>query len=174
MRKLFLREHIQDVALILALIYGLQKLPASRFLTETDAGIVPGHDTIEALPQRVLKQRVEFQKTVAVDAGIRCASRLVFRNKFADDLLFEKPGKADRFVWDAQLMAHEGCVVFIPVGAAALWVLALKRGGAVQAHRRAGTVVPCLSHQQSGDRAVHAAAHGDQGAHHVFSACRLS
>lgn len=162
MSKLLLCEHIQDIALILAPVQPLTELPAPGGLVISD-GIVPGHDAVEALPQRVLEQRVEFQIPVAVDAGIGRPSGLVFADELSDDTLLEQPGTANRLMRDAELMAYEGRVVFIPVGSAALRVVTQKSRGTVQPHRCTGAVTARPLHQKRGDGAVHAAAHGYHG-----------
>jgi hypothetical protein len=79
MCKLLLCEHIKDIALILALVHSLSELPPAGSLVISDAGIVSGHDTVKALAACMFQQSLEFQKTVAVDAGIRRVPSLVLR-----------------------------------------------------------------------------------------------
>ena len=64
---------------------------------------------------------------------------------------------------DSKLIADDGGVVLVLIRAAAFGAARLKARRAIQPHRDAETVISRLLHQQRGDGAVHAAAHGDHG-----------
>ena len=81
--KLLLRQVVEDVALVLGLVEGLFEdvlLPCPL-----DAGVVAGGDIAAAQNIGALKELVEFQIAVAVDAGVGGDAVLVGVDEAVDD-----------------------------------------------------------------------------------------
>ena len=115
-----------------------------------------------------LQQRGKAHGSVAVDAGIGRAAGFVDTDKLVNDPLPEGPGEVHDLIGHIQLEGHLLGV---------LNVLGRTAGGelsqtaarlAVLPHGDAHAAVALLLHQIGGDRAVNAAAHGDEGAGGMF------
>ena len=81
-RKLPLRELIEHVALVLAVVFSAQQAVKTARFVMLHARIVPRGNAVIAHLQRAVQKRAEFQLTVAVDAGIRRPACAVFGHKF--------------------------------------------------------------------------------------------
>ena len=166
--ELLLRQHVQDIALVLLFIDSLKKLPAPQIFTVGCARVMPGGQNVISCLFCRLQQGVKFQVTVAVDAGVRSPACLIFLYESADNRLLKAFGKAHGFMRDPKLPADKGSVLLIRIAAAAFLAACLVAALPVQTHRDACAVVSRILHQQGCDGAVHAAAHGNHGAHIFF------
>ena len=117
--QLLLREHIEDVALILAPVQRLAKLPAPGTPILCDPGVMAGHEAVKAFFQSQRKQQIEFQAAIADDAWIRRPSDFILPDKVLNDCFFKLFGTAERLKRDAQLPAYISGVLLIRVAAAA-------------------------------------------------------
>ncbi len=108
-RELRLRERIEDVALVLALVQRFFQKPAPVFAF--DAGVVAGHDRAAADQLRAFVKTLELQVAVAVDAGVRRRTALVGGNEAVDDLMSEVAGKVEYIVRNAEPLGHAARVL---------------------------------------------------------------
>ena len=158
--QLLLGQHVEHIALILALI---GRLPQPVFsLLNIDAGIVTGGNISAAKEICPLEQRAKLQIAVAVDAGIWGKSPAVACHEFADDLLPEFLRKVENIVGDPQAEGSGASVLdILQTAAGPVWgdpcILV-----AVKLHGTAGARIARVP-QELGRRAgIYAAAHGHQ------------
>ena len=119
---------------------------------------------------RPVQQVAELHIFIAVDAGVRGAARLVDADKFFNDLRPEIGGEIQHLIRHIQCKGHLSGVLDILFRAAGLVAGLSQRFVVGEPHGDAGAVVACLLHQTGRHRAVHAAAHGNEGAGTV---CRV-
>ena len=163
MRQLFLTQHIQHIALALAVVYCLFQQPAPRCRIIRNARIMPGDHIVQpALPGKV-QQLVKFHIAVAVNAWVGRTAVFIDADEFFDDLILEVRRKVQHFIGDIQLKRHLGGIVDVPLGTAGMKAPQPDILVAVQPHRCADAIIALLCHQVRSHRAVHAAAHGNQG-----------
>ena len=118
---------------------------------------------VDAVGLGPAEQVVELHIFVAVDAGVGRAARLIHPNEFLDDLLPEIGGKIHHFIGDVHCKGHLGGVLDVLLRAAGVEAGLAQRLVAGQAHGDAGALAPGLLHQPGSHRAVHTAAHGNEG-----------
>ncbi len=73
MLQFFLRQHMQDIRLVLGGIHCLEQPDASIFGTQ-GARIMPGRHVLRPQRQRMIQQELPADRTVAGQAGVGCAS----------------------------------------------------------------------------------------------------
>ena len=93
--QLLLGQEIQDVALILRLVFRLFQEPAVSFLAPLDPGVVAGDDGVAAQNFGPVVELGEFHVLVAVDAGVRGRAALIGTDEPVDDLLFKVGGEVE-------------------------------------------------------------------------------
>ena len=170
MRQLLLRKVIQHIALILALVQALFQQPAAGGCVLFHPGIVAGDHILHAVLCSPVQQVAELHIFIAVDAGVGGAARLVDADKFFNDLCPEVGGEIQYLIRHIQRKGHLGGVLNIFLRAAGLVTGLSQRFVVGKPHGDAGAVVARLLHQAGRHRAIHAAAHGNEGAGTV---CRV-
>ena len=161
MRKLRLRQGIEDIALILAGIRRFFQQVATQNFVVFDAGVMPGRHKIVPKFLRAVVQLIKFQKTVAVDTRIRRTSVFVGGGKPPDHLRLEAIGKIKYVIGDAQPEGHASGILDILQRTAGARVRSAGVLVMKELHGHADTVVPLRFHQIGGNAGVHAAAHRD-------------
>ena len=111
--QLILRQHVQNVALVLVGVQGLFQQPAAGVRVLLYAGIVAGHNVIQAVLPRKVQHLVKLHRAVAVDAGVRCAARLVGGNELTDDFLAKFLSIVHDLEGNVQLECHIGGILHI-------------------------------------------------------------
>ena len=170
MCQLLLREIIQHIALVLTLVQALFQQPAAGFCVLLHPGVVAGDHILHAVFLRPVQQVAELHIFIAVDAGVGGTARLVDADEFFNNLRPEVGGKIQHLIRHIQRKGHLGGVLDILFRAAGLVAGLSQRFVVGEPHGDAGAVVACLLHQTGRHRAVHAAAHGNEGAGTV---CRV-
>ena len=161
--KLVLCQHIQHIALILAVIQRFfQKIPAGHFVIFNE-GIVSGGHILQSLLFGKAKQFIELHIPVTINAWIRCPARLICSDELSDDLVPEVHGKIQHFIGNIQLKRHLTGVVDILLRAAGMELTQADVRVAVKTHGCSLAAISLLTHQPCRDRAVHTAAHCNQG-----------
>lgn len=117
-----------------------------------------------------VQQVAELHIFIAVDAGVGGTARLVDADKFFNDLRPEIGGEIQHLIRHIQCKGHLGGILDILFRAAGLVAGLSQRFVVGKPHGDAGAVVARLLHQAGRHRAVHAAAHGNEGAGTV---CRV-
>ena len=128
-----------------------------------------GDDTVAAQLPGTLQQLAEFQKTVAVDAGIGRSAGIVGVNEFIHNLPIEVVSEIKNIVGDFQPPRHRAGILHIVQGAAGFAAIGSSGLPGVQPHGGTDAVAALLFHQQGSHGAVHAAAHSNQGFHGMTS-----
>ena len=164
MGQLFLCQIIKHIALIFSLIKAFFQQPAASGLVLLDAGVVAGDDILHPVLLRPAEQVVELHILVAVDAGVGGAARLIDPDEFFDDFLPEIGGEIQHLIGNIHRIGHLSGVLDILFRAAGVEAGLTQRLVPGEPHGDAGAVVPLLLHQPRRHRAVHAAAHGNEGA----------
>ena len=170
MCQLLLRKVIQHIALILALVQALFQQPAAGGCVLLHPGVVAGDHILHAVFLCPVQQVAELHIFIAVDAGVGGTARLVDADKLFNDLRPEVGGEIQHLIRHIQRKGHLGGVLDILFRAAGLVAGLSQRFVVGEPHGDAGAVVACLLHQTGRHRAVHAAAHGNEGAGTV---CRV-
>ena len=163
MGQLFLCQIIKHIALIFSFIKAFFQQPAASGLVLLDAGVVAGDDILHPVLLRPAEQVVELHILVAVDAGIGRAAGLVDPDELVDDLLLKIGGEVQHLVGDVHRIGHLGGVLDVPLGAAGVQPLGVHGLVAGEAHGDAGAVEAVPLHEPCRHRAIHTAAHGDEG-----------
>ena len=163
MSQLLLGEVVQHIALILALIQPLFEQPAAGVRVLFHPGIVAGDYIFHAVGLRPVQQMVELHVFITINAGVWGAASLIHPDKLLDDLFPEVGGEVQHLVRDIQGKGHLGGVLDVLFRAAGVETGLPQHLVVGQAHGDAGAVVPVPLHQPSSHRAVHAAAHGNEG-----------
>ena len=169
-RELLLRERIEHVTLVLALIERLFEKPPPVFLF--DARVMARDDGVAAKNAGALVETLEFQIAVAVDAGVRRRTVLVGGDKAVDDLTLEVIREVEDIVGNAETECDRARILHILERAAGLRglhanILVLK-----EFHRCADALAALVLHQKCGDARVHTAAHCDQYLIHISHTMR--
>ncbi len=160
-RELRLREAMQEVALVLGRVDGLQQFDRAALPRGPSyARVVAGGDPVGAERARVLEERRELDLAVAQHVGIRRAPRLVLAQEMREHALAVLRREVDRLEVDAdhvgdarrvdQILARRA----VRLGVVVLPVL----------HEHADDVVALLLQQPRRDRRVDAAGHADDHA----------
>ena len=172
MAQLRLVQAMQEIALVLARIAGLEQLEQSVHLAHL--GVMAGRDGVRPQLHGVVEKGLELDLGIAQDVGVGRAPGLVFAQEFAEHAFLVFLGEIDRFDRDAdgvgdrhrveQILARRAIFVVVVV----LPVL----------HEQADHVVSLLLEQQGGDGRIHAAGHANHDARfridfHVCSFSRL-
>ena len=89
MRKLLLRQRIQDIGLILLQAPCAQKLPPAALFVKRGSRVMPGHNRLAAQFLRTQKQLTELHISITIDAWVRSAARLVDPDKAVNHLFSE-------------------------------------------------------------------------------------
>ena len=158
MGELFLGQAVQNVGLVLGCIRRLAEQVASCLGVLTDLGIMSGNDIIAAQLLCPAQKTVEFQVTVALDAGIGGQAGFIAADKVANDLIIEIRCEIENVKWHTQAARHAAGILHIVQGAAGA-VLGLT---VIKTHGGSHAVISRGLGQQSGGGAVHTTAHGDQ------------
>ena len=164
MSQLLLGEVVQHIALILALIQPLFEQPAAGVRVLFHPGIVAGDHIFHAVGLRPAQQMVELHIFIAVDAGVRRAARLIHADEFFNDLFPEVGREIQHLVRDIHGIRHLCRVLDVLFRATGVKAGLSQRFVAGEPHGDAGAVIACLLHEPCRHRAVHAAAHGNEGA----------
>ena len=117
-----------------------------------------------------VQQVAELHIFIAVDAGVGGAARLVDADEFFNDLCPEVGGEIQHLIRHIQRKGHLGGILDIFLRAAGLVTGLSQRFVVGEPHGDAGAVVARLLHQTGRHRAIHAAAHGNEG---TGTVCRV-
>lgn len=123
-----------------------------------------GDHVLHAVGLGPVQQMAELHIFIAVDAGVGRAARFIDADELFNDLLPEVGGEIQHFVGDIQRKGHLGGVLDVLLRTAGVKAGLAQCFVAGEPHGDAGAVVARLLHQPRRHRAVHAAAHGDEGA----------
>ena len=159
-RKRLLCQIVEHVALVLRLVEGLFEDVLLPF--PLDAGIVPGGDIAAAHDIGALKQLVEFQIAVAVDAGVRRNAVLIGVHKAVDDALGEFVLEVEDIIRHTEAVGHTACVLDIVERTAGVGLRNARVFIIIELHRAADAGEACVRQQLGRDGGIHAAGHGDQ------------
>ena len=118
MRKLLLRELIEDIGLILPLIRRLFEKPAPGLPVPLHTGVMPGGHRVKSAGKRLIQQRAKFDRPVTIDAGIRRVPRAVFADKTVNHLFAETVEEWEHLVRKAEELCHAACILNIGGSAA--------------------------------------------------------
>ena len=162
MSQLLLREVVEHIALVFALVQTLFEQPAARGLVLLHPGIMARDHMIQPVRFRPAKQVIELHISVAVDAGIGRTAGLVDPDEFVDDLFLKVCRKIQHLVGNIHRIGHLGGVLNVPLRAAGAQALGVHGLVAGEAHGDAGAVETVPLHEPCRHRAVHTAAHGDE------------
>ena len=172
--QLLLGEVVQHIALVFALVQSLFQEPAARGLVLLHPGIMARDHIVDAVGVGPAEQMVKFHVFVAVDAGVGRAARLIHPDEFLDDLLPEIGGKIHHFIGDVHGKRHLSGILDIPFRAAGVETGLSQRLVAGKPHGNARALTARLLHQPCRHRAVHAAAHGNEGLGRVLYFCHAN
>ncbi len=172
-RQLLLRQPVQEVALVLGRVAGLQQFHARGVAASAaHARVMAGGDRVGAEAQRVIEEGAELDLAVAQHVRIGRASRLVLAQELREHPLPVFGREVHRLEFDSQHVGDRRRIdqvvarraVF--VGVVVFPVL----------HEHADHVVPLLLQQPCRDGRVHAARHADDDApaSHATSSTKLS
>ena len=161
--QLRLREVVEHIALVLALVQPLFQQPAAGGLVLLHPGVVARDHIVQPVGLGPAEQVVELHILVAVDAGIGRAASLVDPDELVDDLFLKIGGEVQHLVGDVHRIGHLGGVLDVPLGAAGVQPLGVHGLVAGEAHGDAGAVEAVPLHEPCRHRAIHTAAHGDEG-----------
>jgi hypothetical protein len=158
--ELGLVQRVEDVALVLAGVEGAQQPVRGAARAGDDPGVVAGRQAVGAEQPGPLDQVAELDVAVALQAGVRGAARGVLVDEPVDDGAAELGLHVERVEGDADPGAGQAGVVHRRDAAAGICpaVLVVRRE---EAEVDADDAVALLPHQEGGDGAVDAAAHGD-------------
>ena len=165
MRELLLRQHIEHIALVLAFVERLFEQISSRAVVLLDSRVMSRNDYICAALLGGTEQLVEFHMAVAVDAGIGRAAAFIGADKFFDDFVLEVLSVIQNRIGNIQRKSDLARVLDILLGAAGPMTAAADILAMEEPHGDALAVITAAFHKISGDRAVNAAAHGNQCFH---------
>ena len=153
--KLRLRHLVEEVRLVLARVRGFQKkVPLLRM---RDAAVMPRRNAVRTQLFRIRAEGAELDLAVAQHVGVGRPARLVLGEEVREHALAVLLREIDGVIRHAELVAHP------------LYVLEVLLGGAGAAlllpvdHEQAHDVIALFFEQESGDGAVHPAAHADDG-----------
>ena len=163
MRQLLLGEVVEHVALVLALVQPLFEQETAGGLVLLHPGIVARDHILHAVCPGPVQQMAELHIFIAVDAGVRRAARLIHADEFFNDLLPEVGREIQHLVRDIHGIRHLCRVLDVLFRAAGVKAGLSQRFVAGKPHGDAGAVIACLLHEPCRHRAVHAAAHGNEG-----------
>ena len=159
--QLLLCERIKHIALILQRINCLaQQIAAFGFII-ADLRIVAGDNIVTAKLLCAHEKLVEFQITVAVNAGVRCSAVNVSVNKTVDNVAFKAVGKVENVVKHAKAGCYAAGICYIINGAAAVGFGNTDILVGKKLHGYTGAFVVLLQHHQCGNAGITAAAHSD-------------
>ena len=162
--KLVLRQHIEEITLVLAAVQSPLQQPAAAFFIICNLSVVAGGKAIAAHLPHLVQQRAEFDGAVADDAGVGGSARLVFRNEIAHHVFKKRGGEIIHVKGELQPPRH---------GTGVLGILAaaiVRRLCKAQIH--AGELISLLLQQQCRHGAVHSAAHSYKHMAHTFPPCK--
>ena len=162
MRQLLLRQVVEHIALVLALIQTLFEQEPAGGLVLLHPCVVTRDHILHAVGFGPVQQVAELHIFIAVDAGIRGAAGFVDADEFFNDLLPEVGGEIQYFIGDIQRKCYLGGVLDILFRAAGMKAGLAQHLVAGEPHGDAGAVVARLLHQPCRHRTVHAAAHGNE------------
>ena len=132
MRELFLRQRVEDIALVLALVETFAQEPLAVPLF--DSCIVTGGDRVAPQLARPVIEAVELERAVAVDAGIRGDPLPLAVDEFFDDLFFKIILEIENVERDAEPAAYRAGVLDVVEGTAGALHPAFS---VIEAHRTA-------------------------------------
>ena len=124
---------------------------------------MPGHHIVAAQNLSPAEQRVKFQMPVAVNTGVGGQSLFVAFYEFLNDLFPEGILKIEHIVGNPQTVSHAPGIFGVVQGTAGALFRESGGGVVVQAHGGADAGISRLKGQQGCHRAVHTAAHANQG-----------
>ena len=160
--ELVLGHGVEDVALVLGVIEGAEE--AVRSVAPrcgvVDAGVVAGGETISPEGAGAGDEVAELHVAIALEAGIGGAAAGVLVDEGVDDLAAEVDLHVDGIEGDADGGAGATGVVHGGDTAAGVGAVVFVLG-AEEAEIDAHDVVAAMAHEEGGDGAVDAAAHGD-------------
>ena len=159
--QLLLREGIKHVALVLQRINCLtQQVTAFGFII-ADLRIVAGDNIVTAKLLCAHEKLVEFQITVAVNAGVRCSAVNVSVYETVDNVAFKAVGKVENVVRHAKAGCYAAGICYIVDRAAAVGFGNADILVGKKLHSYTGAFVALLQHHQCGNAGINAAAHSD-------------
>ena len=159
-RKRLLCQIVEHVALVLRLVEGLFEdvlLPCPL-----DAGVVAGGDIAAAQDIGALKELVEFQIAVAVDAGVGGDAVLVGVDEAVDDAGGEFVLEVENIKRKVQTAGDAPCVLRVVERAAGMALGDARVLVVIELHHAADAVVARVGQKLCRHAGIHAAGHGDE------------
>ena len=170
MRKLFLRHRPKHITLIFGRVRRLAKqIPSAGFVVG-DPRIVTCYDPITPQFAGATKQRVEFQKAVAIDAWIWRSAVFVGVDETVDHTFAKTIRKIKNVIGNSQTHGNAARVLNVVERTTGMFFLNADFFVSVKFHGHADAIVSTLFHHERGNRRIHATAHGNQ---YFFHAPRL-
>src|SRR5712692_5860713 len=152
-RELLLVQAVQEIALVLGKIDGLEQLEApGRF---SQPRIVPGGDALRAQRQGVIEEGPELDLGVAQHVRVGSAAGGVFREEGAEDALLVFRGKIHRLQVDADHLGDRGAVNQILASRAVFVIVVVLP----VLHEKADDLEPLALEEERGDRRIDPARH---------------
>ena len=150
LRQLCLIEAVQEVALVLGAVLGLEQLVVDTtvVLPAPHLGVVTGGDALGAQPHGVIEKAAELDLGIAQDVRVGRAPGLVLAQKIGEDALLVLLRKIDHLEVDADDVAHRRNVHQILARRAVLVVVIVLP----VLHEQAGDVIALLLEQPGRDR----------------------
>ena len=156
--QLHLIQAMQKVALVLAVVIGLEQLEQPIHFAHLR--VMSGRDGICAELHGMVEKRLELDLGIAQDVGVGCASGLVFAQERAEDTLLVFLRKVHRFDGDADRVGDRDRVQQILSRRAILIVVVILP----VLHEQADHIIALLLEQQGSDGRIHSVRHADDDA----------
>src|SRR6478672_1990117 len=155
LRKLRLVQSIQEVALVLGPVLGLQKL--EQTVEFANLRVMAGRDEVGAEPERVLEEGAKLDLGVAQHVRIRGPAGAIFRQKLVEHPLLVLGRKVDCLDVDTDAIGNcDGLDQVLARRAVLIGIVVFP-----VLHEQADDIVPLLFEQKRSNRRIDPAGHSD-------------